>query len=137
MAIDERVPYDAFLRGRIVLETVAWKKPGADTPMLATMTPQEAIAQQRPKPSRCDIVNVVFWSRIGTPLALDCVKPDGSTYLSGTGWEHFDALQASARGGRRPIALVYRRTEEPRFGADDLPSLLSGRHLTALNAERP
>ena len=28
----ERLPYDPFLRGRIVVETVAWDKPGADTP---------------------------------------------------------------------------------------------------------
>ena len=40
----DRLAYDVFLRGRIVVETVAWDKPGADTPMLATMTPQEAIA---------------------------------------------------------------------------------------------
>ena len=99
MAIDERIPYDAFLRGRIVLETVAWKKPGADTPMLATMTPQEAIAQQRPKPSACDIVIVIFWSRMGTPLPPDYVKPDGGPYLSGTEWEYLDALQASDHDG--------------------------------------
>ena len=119
MAINGRLPYDAFLRGRIVLETVARDKPGADTPMLATMTPQEAIAQQRPKPSQCDIVIVIFRSRMGTTLPVDYVKPDGSAYLSGTEWEYLDALHASAQGGRRPITLVYRRTE-PRLGADDL-----------------
>ncbi|MFZ0257552.1 MAG: hypothetical protein WAN46_18355, partial [Gammaproteobacteria bacterium] len=54
----ERLPYDVFLRGRIAVDTVAWDKPGADTPLLATLTPQEAIAQQRPKPSECDIVIV-------------------------------------------------------------------------------
>lgn len=114
----ERLPYDVFLRGRIAVETVAWDKPGADTPMLATLTPQEAIAQQRPKPSECDIVIVIFWSRMGTPLPPDYVKPDGSAYLSGTEWEYLDALEAS-RQAARPKVLVYRRTEVPRFEADD------------------
>lgn len=114
----ERLPYDPFLRGRILVETIAWDKPGADTPMLATMTPQEAIAQQRPKPSECDIVIVIFWSRMGTPLPPDYTKPDGSAYLSGTEWEYLDALRASERGGR-PKVLVYRRTEVPSIVLDD------------------
>jgi hypothetical protein len=114
----EHLPYDPFLRGRIVVETVAWDKPGGGTPMLATLTPQEAIAQQRPKPSECDIVVVILWSRMGTPLPPDYVKPDGSAYLSGTEWEYLDALEASRREGR-PRVLVYHRTEVPRFEADD------------------
>ena len=44
----ERLPYDVFLTGRIAVITVAWDKLGAETPMLATLTPQEAITQQRP-----------------------------------------------------------------------------------------
>jgi formylglycine-generating enzyme required for sulfatase activity len=114
----DRLPYDAFLRGRIAVETVAWDKPGADTPMLASMTPQEAIAQQRPKPSECDIVIAIFWSRMGTPLPPEYIKPDGSAYLSGTEWEYIDALEASRQTGR-PWVLVYRRTEVPHFKADD------------------
>jgi len=117
----ERLPYDPFLRGKIAVETVAWDKPGIDTPMLATLTPQEAIYQQRPKPSECDIVVVVFWSRMGTPLPPEYVKPDGGAYLSGTEWEYLDAPSASLQTGR-PKVLVYHRTEEPRFGADD-PSI--------------
>jgi hypothetical protein len=41
----EQLQYDPLLRGRITVETVAWDKPGAGTPMLAMLTPQEAIAQ--------------------------------------------------------------------------------------------
>ena len=90
----ERLPYDPFLRGRLLLETVAWDKPGADTPMLATLTPQEAIAEQRPKPSECDVVVVIFWSRMGTPLPKSYVKDDGVTpYLSGTEWEYLLAAE--------------------------------------------
>jgi hypothetical protein len=104
--------YNPLLRGKITVETVAWDKPGAGTPMLANKTPQEAIAEGLPKPSECDIVIVIFWSRMGTPLPADYVKPDGSRYLSGTEWEYQDALRAAEQGDR-PQVLVYRRTEEP------------------------
>ncbi|HYQ90994.1 MAG TPA: hypothetical protein VES89_02660, partial [Candidatus Competibacteraceae bacterium] len=56
----EQLQYDPLLRGRITLETVAWDKPGAGTPMLATMTPQEAIKKGLPTPAQCDIVIVIF-----------------------------------------------------------------------------
>ena len=72
------------MRGRIVLESVAWDQPGVGVPMLATMTPRAAIAEGLPKPSECDIVVVVFWSRMGTPLPDTFRKPDGTPYLSGT-----------------------------------------------------
>jgi hypothetical protein len=76
----EQLQYDPLLRGKITVETVAWDKPGAGTPMLATLTPQEAIKQGLPKPSECDIVIVIFWSRLGTPLPADWIKSDGSRY---------------------------------------------------------
>lgn len=62
----EQLPYDPLLRGQVTLKAVAWDKPGAGVPLLATMTPQEAIAQGLPKPSECDIVIVILWSRLGT-----------------------------------------------------------------------
>jgi hypothetical protein len=108
----ERLPYDPLLRGRIAIEVVAWDQPGAGVPMLATMTPQAAIAAGLPKPRECDIVVVIFWSRMGTPLPDEYRKPDGSPYLSGTEWEYLDALEASEASGK-PSILVYRRTEEP------------------------
>jgi len=67
----DRLNYDPAFRGKVWLETVAWDKPGAGTPMLATLTPQAAIAAGLPKPSACDIVVVVIWSRMGTPLPSD------------------------------------------------------------------
>jgi Sulfatase-modifying factor enzyme 1 len=127
----ERLPYDAFLRGKLSIEVVAWDKPGAGTPMLATMTPQEAIANGLPKPSECDIVVAVFWSRMGTLLPQDWVKPPALRYhsgtefetldarfLSGTEWEYFDALQAADSTGK-PRVLVYRRTEKQLLDQDD------------------
>jgi hypothetical protein len=56
----EQLQYDPLLRGRITVETVAWDKPGAGTPMLATLTPQEAIKKGLPTPAECDIVIVIF-----------------------------------------------------------------------------
>ena len=64
----DNLQYDPSFRGRISIEVVAWDKKGAGAPLLANMTPQEAINQGLPMPSDCDIVIVIFWSRIGTPL---------------------------------------------------------------------
>ena len=41
----DQLPYDPLLRGKIGFEVVAWDQPGAGVPMLATMTPQAAIAR--------------------------------------------------------------------------------------------
>ncbi len=114
----EQLQYDPLLRGRITLETVAWDKLGAGTPMLATMTPQEAIKKGLPTPAQCDIVIVIFWSRMGTPLPADRKKPDGSGYLSGTEWEYLNALEAADSQGK-PGVLVYRRTEKQTLDQDD------------------
>src|SRR5262245_47308896 len=110
----EQLPYDRGLRDRISVGVVAWDHPGSETPMLATMTPQAAIAKGLPKPSDCDIVIVVLWSRMGTPLPADdpkWLKADGTRYMSGTEWEYLDALAAHQRTGR-PEILVYRCTRE-------------------------
>lgn len=127
----DRLRYDPFLLGKVALEIVAWDNEGAGTPMLATLTPQEAIAQNLPKPSDCDLVVVIFWSRMGTPLPEDWVKPQAlrylagtewasldARYLSGTEWEYFDALQA-AENQNRPRILVYRRTQKQTFDPDE------------------
>jgi tetratricopeptide (TPR) repeat protein len=110
----ERLPYDPLLRGRITLETVAWDMPGGGAPMLATVTPQEAIDRELPKPSQCDIVVVILWARIGTPL-WNARKPDGTPYLSGTEWEYEDAMRSETK----PPILVYRRTTPTTFEPGD------------------
>lgn len=113
-----RLQYDPLLRGLITIETVAWDKPGAGAPMLATMTPQEAIKRGLPTPAECDIVIVIFWSRMGTPLSPDWKKPGGSPYHSGTESEYCNALEAAKQHGK-PKLLLYRRTEEPLFRPSD------------------
>jgi len=115
----EEIPYDPLLRGELTIETVAWDQPGGGTPMLATMTPQAAITAGLPRPAQCDIVVVIVWSRMGTPLPVDQYrKPDGSTYVSGTEWEYLDALAAAERCGR-PQILVYRRAGKCLLDPDD------------------
>ena len=108
----ENLPYDPLLRDKLSIRIIAWDRPGADAPMLATMTPQEAINQGLPTPSECDIVIVILWSRLGTPLPHPKYqKPDGSQYLSGTEWEYLDAFDAAKKTGK-PALVVYRRTED-------------------------
>jgi len=39
----DQLPYDPAFRDKLTIRRVTWDKEGADTPLLATMTPQEAI----------------------------------------------------------------------------------------------
>jgi hypothetical protein len=113
----EGLPYDPLLRDVVTLTPVAWDQPGGGTPMLANMTPQAAIAQRLPRPSECDIVVVVLWSRLGTPLPAKQRKPNYDLYQSGTVWEYLDALERPA--DLDPQILVYRRTDKPIVALDD------------------
>ena len=56
------------------------------------------------RPADCDIVLVMLWTRLGTPLAND---PYGG--MTGTEWEFVDAVEASGRRGT-PEVLVYKKT---------------------------
>jgi hypothetical protein len=114
--------YEPLYRGVVTLQTIAWDDLSARTPMLATLTPQEAINRRMPLPSDCQIVIVIFWSRMGTPLPKEYVKPDGDIYLSGTEWEYIDAVVGARKSpSNLPLVIVYRRTEEPviRLNAPD------------------
>jgi hypothetical protein len=93
-------------------------RPRFPQPRAATLTPQEAINQGLAKPSECDIVVVIFWARMGTPLPDDYKKSDGSRYLSGTEWEYEDAESAAKRASK-PLVVIYRRTEEPSIKLSD------------------
>src|SRR5918997_4897021 len=109
--LKDELPYDPFLRGRVAFDVVSWDDPAAPILMDAAITPQEAVNRFGPKPSECDVVVVVLWSRLGTHLDVKAFcKPGGEPYLSGTEWEFENALNAPEP--RRPTILVYRRTEE-------------------------
>ena len=104
----ERLNTDAVFRNKVSVEGVDWDKPGAKAPLSARLTPQEAINSSLPKPSDCDIVVIILWSRMGTPLPPEFKKNDGSRYDSGTEWEYEDALKAPTT----TEILIYRRMEK-------------------------
>jgi hypothetical protein len=93
--LKDELPYDVFLRDKVTLQPVSWDDPAAPTPMVATLTPQEAVNRFGCQPSECDIVIVVLWSRLGTHLDLSKFsKPNGEPYLSGTEYEYEQAASA-------------------------------------------
>jgi hypothetical protein len=111
------LPSQPFIRNRATLQVLSWDDPNARTPLYANLTPQAALMRQMTRPGECDIVVTILWSRMGTPLPEDDPsyrKPDGSRYLSGTEWEYEDAIRS-----RKPLVLVYRRTEKPKIELDD------------------
>jgi len=87
-----------------VLEPFFWE----DQPARAIATFQA----QFPEASGMDIVDGILWARIGTPLPLDMVRPDGRRYESGTVYELETAAEAyRARG--TPDLVVYRKSSDP------------------------
>ena len=97
------------LHGRVRLILIAWDDPAARIPLLATQPPQDSVNDALPRPAVCDIVIVVLWARMGTPLPDNVRKPNGTPYLSGTEWEYEDAVirrgsrhrRCSSTGGRK------------------------------------
>src|SRR5215203_7215136 len=83
--LKDELPSDPLLlRGSVTFDVVTWDDPAAPIPMDAAITPQEAVNRFGPKPSECDVVVVVLWSRMGTHLGLEAFrKADGTSYLSG------------------------------------------------------
>jgi formylglycine-generating enzyme required for sulfatase activity len=114
----DRIQSEDAYSDRIKLSVVAWDKPGAGTPMPAHLEPQEAINRGIKKPSECDVVVVIFWARMGTPLSDNNLKPDGSRYRSGTEHEFLDGLNAALQAGK-PAVWVYRRKKAPLVPLDD------------------
>lgn len=97
---------------------IAWDR-GGGVPMYADLSPQESIDLGMEKPSQCDIVVVILWSRFGSKL--DKVKPDGNPYLSGTEWEYLNARNAGILAGRsyKPYILIYRCIRDVSISPND------------------
>lgn len=77
-------------------------------------------------PSAFDIVVLILWSRLGTPLpertALREYRGiDGRTPVTGTEWEYEEALKATRETGT-PDLLVYRSREDARVKSWDIES---------------
>jgi HEAT repeat protein len=106
--IEKELPSDPLLHGQVTFEVVSWDDPVAPIALPARLRPQEAIIRFGTRPSKCDVVVVVLWSRLGTHLDLTMFpKANGEPYLSGTEWEYEDACKG------RPEIFIYRRTEVP------------------------
>ncbi len=87
--------------------------------MLATGHFQDVIAP----PSQSDIVVLILWSRLGTPLPEKSGEReykgiDGRSPVTGTEWEYEDALAANRSKGA-PDLLVYRSNREPQISLRD------------------
>ncbi len=91
--------------GGLEIEPVFWEQ----QPLLAS----DSFQSQLLRPSECDLVVGVVWTRFGTPLSAAIRRPDGTLWRSGTEFEIEDALEA-ARATGRPKVLLYRKTAEPR-----------------------
>jgi TolB-like protein/Tfp pilus assembly protein PilF/DNA-binding winged helix-turn-helix (wHTH) protein len=103
------------IAGVATIEPVFWE----EEPLLATDSFQAQIL----RPSDCDVMVAILWSRLGTPLPVDITRPDGSRYGSGTEFEFEDAVQGFREHGR-PQLLVYRKTSAASVTLDDERSLL-------------
>lgn len=67
-------------------DVVSWEDPDAQTSMPAHLSPQETINRNLKKPSECDVVIVILWPRMGTPLPADTYrKADESAVWHGVG----------------------------------------------------
>jgi tetratricopeptide (TPR) repeat protein len=82
------------------LSAVLWEY----EPMLASGAFQDAIV----RPSEADIVVLILWSRLGTPLPEPYRGIDGRAPVTGTEWEFEDALARRQSAGV-PDLLVYRK----------------------------
>lgn len=87
--------------------------------------------QQIASPADCDLMVLILWARIGTPLpATSFARADGSAYRSGTEFE-FEAALDAARATGRPDIFVYRKTAPPQFAAGDDQAAVQWRDLQA------
>jgi energy-coupling factor transporter ATP-binding protein EcfA2 len=90
------------------LQPLRWDDPLVTLPMPINQTAQKSVDRYLIKPSACDLVVVLFYSRLGTPVNID-----GKDYSSGTHYEFGDALHGGVE------TWIYVRTDEPPFKITD------------------
>ena len=71
--------------------------------------------QQIERPSQCDLVVCILWSRLGTRLPSDFAPAAGEAAPTGTEFELQDALKSFAEIGK-PNLLIYRKIPGPQIG---------------------
>jgi tetratricopeptide (TPR) repeat protein len=88
----------------LIIKTFLWEH----EPMFAHAGFQEQI----PRPSQCDLVVSILWSRLGTRLPADFAPEPGQPPLTGTEFEVKDALSGYEKSGR-PSLLIYLKRAPP------------------------
>ena len=83
------------------LEALLWE----DMPLEVTTSFQKGI-DQLANANLVDIAIFILWSRLGTPLGENYVKPDGSPYKSGTEYE-FEMMYVANQQSGAPSILAY------------------------------
>src|ERR1700678_4532864 len=71
--------------------------------------------QQIERPSQCDLVVNILWSRLGTRLPSDFALVPGQPAPTGTEFEMQDALSSFSKSGK-PHLLIYRKVPGPQIG---------------------
>lgn len=93
------------------IEPILWER----LPLVATDHFQANIIP----PSECDIVVVIVWSRLGSPLPLeDFPGPISGLKVTGTEWEFEDAIK-SYQVNKKPDLLVYRKQAQFMVSLED------------------
>ncbi|MDZ4768305.1 MAG: SUMF1/EgtB/PvdO family nonheme iron enzyme [Chloroflexota bacterium] len=129
-SIVEGLGYSDSLRERVTLEVVSWDDPDSPAAMFLSMPPQQAIDLGLSRPADCDIVLIIFWSKLGSPLDFD-----GQHYESGTHFEMMDGVRAAeANGGYPPFVLFYKKTEPVTITLDDPNRSAKTEQFDRLNA---
>jgi hypothetical protein len=105
--------------GRLIASIFAGIAGWEHEPMLASGHFQDAVEP----PSKFDIVILILWSRLGTPLpphtpARDYVGIDGRAPVTGTEWEYEDALRAARERGA-PDILAFRNVSPAAIDASN------------------
>jgi WD40 repeat protein len=93
-------------RGALQLNVVLWEH----EPVFAHAGYQQQIA----RPSECDLVICILWSRLGTRLPEGFAPGPGESAPTGTEYEIRDALEAYRHAGK-PNLLIYRKTAAPQL----------------------
>lgn len=96
--------------GKVFLVPVLWEQ----EPLLASGTFQTQIDA----PEETEILLGILWSRIGSPLPENILRPDGTRYDSGTAFEFEKALAGHHKKGK-PDILLYRKLGAPSISLDD------------------
>ncbi len=106
-AVVEEINASGEFASHFLLKLYRWDNPDVALPMPATDTPQKSVDLYMIWPSQCDLVVVLFWSKMGSPLVMN-----DREYLSGTHYEYSEGLEGYERSGK-PTIWLYRCEEEP------------------------